>query len=350
MRILSIGTDRKLFEPGSTVFERQTAYAEKLGEIDTIVLTSKGYSAARFGRLSVTPTNSSSKLLYFNDAWKITRKLALPDVITTQDPFETGLIALWIARRLRVPLHVQVHTDFASREYARHSLRNWIRQRIAWYVLRRAARIRVILGRTADDIAAAGLKAPITVLPIFVDIPKFGMIPRTKHPRWKIALLSVGRFEKEKHFEISIQALAAARKAGHDVGLTLVGEGREQQHYYRFAQRLRVADRLEMVGWRHGLTEYYSTADIVIVPSYYEGYGLAIIEALAAGIPVMSTDVGVAREAGAMVFSANEIPHALVRWIENGPRKGVLATQPYETFEEYVGKYCADIAATKKGA
>jgi glycosyltransferase involved in cell wall biosynthesis len=219
---------------------------------------------------------------------------------------------------------------------------------MAWYVLRRAARIRVILGRTADDITAAGIKAPITVLPIFVDIAKFGMIPRTKHPRWKIALLSVGRFEKEKHFEVSIRALAAARKAGHDVGLTLVGEGSLQQHYYRFAQRLRVADRVEMVGWQHSLTEYYSTADIVIVPSYYEGYGLAIVEALAAGIPVMSTDVGVAREAGAMVFNAREIPHALVRWIENGPRKGALATQPYQTFEEYVEKYCADIAATAR--
>ena len=112
---------------------------------------------ARFGALTVIPTNSSSKLSYGLDAWRITRKLAKPDIVTTQDPFETGLIALFIARRLKVPLHVQVHTDFASREFARHSFRNWLRQRVAWFVLKRAARIRVILGRTADDIAAAGI-------------------------------------------------------------------------------------------------------------------------------------------------------------------------------------------------
>jgi len=348
MRVLSIGTDRKLFEQGSTVFERQTAYAENFGEVDTIVLTTLRYSPERFGSLTVIPTNSSSRLFYFYDVWRITHTLAKPDVITTQDPFETGLIALFMARRLKVPLHVQVHTDFASHEFARHSFRNWLRQRIAWFVLKRAARIRVILGRTADDIAAAGVTAPITVLPIFVDTAKFGTIPRTKHPRWKIALLSVGRFEKEKNFEVSIAALAAARKSGHDVGLTLVGEGSLRQRYYRYAQRLRVADRLELVGWQHNLTNYYSTADIVLVPSHYEGYGLVIVEALSAGIPVLSTDVGVAREAGAMVFSAKEFPHALVRWIENGPRTASLATQPYKDFQDYVSKYCLDIEATKE--
>src|SRR5262249_6816028 len=160
---------------------------------------------------------------------RIVKKLAKPDLVTTQDPFETGVIALIIARSLKVPLHVQVHTDFASREFANLSLRNWLRQKIAWFILRRAARIRVILGRTADDIAAAGITAPTTVLPIFVDTAKLGAIPRSKHPRWKIALLSVGRFEKEKHFEVSIEALALARKSGHDVGLTLVGEGSLRQ-------------------------------------------------------------------------------------------------------------------------
>jgi len=348
MRVLSIGTDRKLFEEGSSVFERQVAYADILGELETIVLTKGKYNSARSGKLTAIPTNSSSKFLYFRDVWRIVHTLARPDVITSQDPFETGLIALFLARRLKVPLHVQVHTDFASREFARHSFRNWLRQRIAWFVLKRAARIRVILGRTADDIAAKGISTPITVLPIFVDIAKFGAIPRTKHPRWKIAILSVGRFEREKHFEVSIQALAAARTKGHDVGLTLVGEGSLRQHYYRYAQRLRVADRLDMIGWQHNLANQYSMADIVIVPSKYEGYGLVIVEALAAGIPVLSTDVGIAREAGAMVFSAKEIPHALVRWIENGPRMASLATRPYKDFEEYVTKYCADIAATIK--
>ena len=348
MRILSIGTDRKLFEENSLVRERQSAYAAKIGEVDIIVFSKTKHPSVQFGNVSVASTNSYSKLLYGFDAWRIARKFPKPDVVTTQDPFETGLVALCIARWLRVPLHVQVHTDFSSREFARHSFINWLRQKIAWFVLRRAARIRVILGRTADAIRARGIATPLTILPIFVDAAKFANIPRTKHPRWKIALLCVGRFEKEKRFELAIDALAAARAKGHDIGLTLVGEGHERQTYYRYAQRLRVADRVEIVGWHNDLTKYYAEADIVLVPSRYEGYGLVIVEALAAGIPVLATDVGVAREAGAMVVTAKEFPQAILRWLENGPRKASLAQQPYKDINDYIEKYCADLSATKK--
>src|SRR6185436_4473526 len=251
MRILSIGTDIKLFEEGSLVRERQVAYGSKLGTIDIIVFSLGNRDVVLLGNVSVMPTNSHAKFLYGFDAWRIARKLSKPDVITAQDPFETGLIALFIARWLKVPLHVQVHTDFTSREFARHSFLNWLRARIAWFVLKRAARIRVILERTADDIQRRGVRAPVTVLPIFVDSARFAAIPRRKHPRWKIALLCIGRFEKEKRFELAIDALAAARAKGHDIGLTLLGGGSQRREYYRHAQRLRVADRVEILDWQN---------------------------------------------------------------------------------------------------
>jgi glycosyltransferase involved in cell wall biosynthesis len=294
----------------------------------------------------VTPTNSRSRLFYGFDAWRIAKELPKPDAVTTQDPFETGLVALFIARRLKVPLHVQVHTDFTSYEFGRHSLLNWVRQRIAWYVLKRADRIRVILKRTADDIRARGIKIPVTVLPIFVDSEKLSSLSRVKHPRWKIALLFIGRFEKEKRFELSIAALSLARSKGHDVGLILVGDGRERQKYYRYAQRLRVADRLEIAGWQNDLTKYYAEADVVLVPSRYEGYGLVIVEALAAKVPVIATDVGIAREAGAIISTPKEFPQTVLQWITSGAREGNLHAQPYANLEDYIEKYCADIAAT----
>ncbi len=346
MRVLSIGTDRRLFEEGSAVRERQTLYADKFGSLDIIVFTrGKETKTAEFGAVQVVPTNSTSKWMYWLDAWLIAKNIQKPDVVSSQDPFETGLISLFIARRLKVPLHVQVHTDFTSRAYARHSLKNWLRVRIVWFVLRRATRIRVILDRTAHDIRIRGLQAPVTILPIFVDAAHFAAIPRTKHARWKIAMLAIGRFEKEKRFTLAIEALSVARLKGHDVGLTLVGEGSEKSTYYRYAQRLRVADRLEIVEWQHDLAKFYSEADIVLVTSRYEGYGLVIVEALAAGVPVLSTDVGVAREAGAIVTTPKDFTKTLLQWISNGPRKSTLAQHAYRDISEYVERYCADVAA-----
>jgi glycosyltransferase involved in cell wall biosynthesis len=354
MRVLSIGTDRKLFEEGSLVRGRQKSYARRLGTLDIIVFTLRRSSLAQgeratFGTVTAIPTNSWSKLQYGFDAWRIAMNLDTPDVITSQDPFETGLVALFVAWWLGVPLHVQVHTDFMSRAFSRASFANWLRAYIAWFVLRRAARIRTILYRTAEEIRARGITAPIATLPIFVDTERFAAIPRSKHPRWKIALLCVGRFEKEKRFEIAIDVLAAARTQGHDVGLTLVGEGSLKSRLYQYAQQQRVADRLEIVGWKNDLARQYAEADIVLVPSHYEGYGLVIVEALAAGIPVLATDVGVAREAGAIVVLAEKFPQAFAQWIKDGPRKATLAQKPYTDLEEYVRLYCEDIESASRG-
>ena len=349
MRVLSIGTDRKLFEEGSAALARQKLYADKLGQLDIIVFTKDGpLKITEVGSLHIIPTNSRLKLLYGFDAWRIARKLPRPDVVTVQDPFETGLIGFFIAHSLRVPLHVQVHTDFTSRAFARSSFQNWIRQKMAWFVLKRAVQIRVILERTADEIRAHGVTAPVTVLPIFVDVERLSKIPRTKHPRWKIALLCIGRLEKEKRFEIAIDALAAARAKGHDAGLTIVGEGSERSVLESRARELGLSNRVEFVGWQNDLTKYYSEADIVLVPSRFEGYGLVIVEALAAGIPVLSTDVGVAREAGAIVVSKKEFSQSLLRWIQDGPRKATISDYPYASLEAYVSHYSLNIADSMK--
>ena len=55
-----------------------------------------------------------------------------------------------------------------------------------------------------------------------------------------------------------------------------------------------------MEGWRSDVVSYYKTADVFFQTSLYEGYGLSAVEANVAGCPVVSTDVGVASELGAV--------------------------------------------------
>src|SRR3989344_1421965 len=152
MRVLSIGTDRNLFEEGSASRTRHEAYTQQLGALDIIVFANGDRELAHSGALSVIPTNSVSRLLYGFDALRIARKLPKPDVVTVQDPFETGIIGWLIARRLNVSLHVQIHTDFLSPEYARLSTLNRMRVWIAGFVLRRAARVRVVSERVKKTI------------------------------------------------------------------------------------------------------------------------------------------------------------------------------------------------------
>src|SRR5690606_10213044 len=116
------------------------------------------------------PTASASRFLYGWDAIRIARSLPRPDVITVQDPFETGFVGIILSVLLRAPLHVQIHTDFLSPYFGSVSLFNRVRAAIAGIALNRAKRIRVVSERIKRSLEEKyQLKAPVTVLPIYTD-------------------------------------------------------------------------------------------------------------------------------------------------------------------------------------
>ncbi len=354
MRVLQVGADRSkrgiLFRD-SPAFKRQEAYAKKFGNLDIIGFSRKndGVDVISSGTLTVHPTNSSSRWNYMLDALRLAKKLPRPDVVSAQDPFETGFAAWLIAHHFKVPLHIQVHTDFLSEEYVRAPI-DHIRRLLARFILNRAARIRVVSERVQKSLETCfHIMKPIAVLPIFADVQRMQDAPpdavlAERFKQFKTKLLVVSRLESEKNVELAIRSFAQTHKSDLWACLIIVGDGSEKQRLEASAKELDVSGRVFFEGERDAAA-YYKLADVVLVPSKYEGYGLVIIEALAAGKPVLSTDVGIAREAGAIVTTSDKFAGALADWFKNGPRTGELKNYPYKNFDEYVEKYCNDIAA-----
>lgn len=353
MRVLQIGADRSkrgiLFR-NFPAFARQQAYAKEFGRLDIIGFSLRADNAEPIedGCLTVYPTNSRWRIAWPFDAYRIARSLQKPYVVSVQDPFETGIIGWLVARRFRVPLHVQVHTDFLSPAYARHSLLNRARVLLGGFVLRRAAGIRAVSERIKRSIMEKyHLRAHISVLPIYVDTARFAhAVPdptlAARFAAFSKKLLVVSRLEREKHVGLALEAFASAAPSGSC--LIVVGAGSEGAALRSLAASLGVAGRVFFEGTQNPAS-YYALADLVLVPSEYEGYGLVVVEALAAGRPVLSTDVGIAREAGAIVAEPERFTESLRQWFRSGPREGVLAAYPYRDFSEYVRAYCADIVA-----
>lgn len=355
-RLLAISADRSkrgILVPGTSAHLRQKAYAEAFGTLDCIgfSLSSDGFESVRDGSLRTHPTRSFTKLLYGLDAIVLASRLPWPDVVSAQDPFETGLGALWISRFVGKPLHIQVHTDFLSPAYARHSVMNRLRVMMAGRVLKRAARIRVVSERIKQSIEKRyRIKVPITVLPIFADVARIrGAKPTDalieRFARFNTRILFVGRLEKEKHPCLALEAFAQAAPA--DSCLIIVGSGSELEHLNQQAKQLGIEERVFFEGETDS-APYYHFSDLLLVTSRYEGYGLVLVEALAAGKPVLSTDVGVAREVGAIIASEADYAAALRAWFADGPREGILKAYPYADFADYVRQYCADIKACAK--
>jgi D-inositol-3-phosphate glycosyltransferase len=150
-----------------------------------------------------------------------------------------------------------------------------------------------------------GALAPIDVIPGGVDLDRFSPRPRTA-ARQALGLeadgkvlLFVGRIQRLKGLEVLLGAFA--RLGDLDAQLVVVGgqrgtghESREIGRVQHLAAKLGVADRTRFVGAvaHEQLPLYYSAADVTVMPSSYESFGLVAVESLACGTPVVATRVG----------------------------------------------------------
>jgi glycosyltransferase involved in cell wall biosynthesis len=85
------------------------------------------------------------------------------------------------------------------------------------------------------------------------------------------------------------------------VGLVIVGSGSEESELKNLAQKLGIENAVIFEGWQNNLASYYKTCDCFLVTSWYEGYGMTLVEAAAVGTKIVSTDVGIAKEVVAEV-------------------------------------------------
>lgn len=312
MKILSIGTDRKLFVHGSAVAKRQIEYAQALGEMHIIVFAKRelGFSYVQIApNVFLYPTNSSSRFGYLSDAYKLGKGILSqvyfgPTVLTTQDPFETGFVGVLLRKFSKLPLQIQIHTDLWSTEFRYHTLLNWIRVTFfASFVLRRASQVRVVSQKIGQDVIV-NVKLPwkrVFVLPVFVDVMQYADTPiikdlHTTYSDLSLIVLMASRLTKEKNIRLALRAFKRVVKRYPKAGLVIVGDGPERTKLERFVRFHRLSRNVRFEPWQKDMISYMKTTDIFLNTSNYEGYGMTMIEAGAAGCALITTRVGVGQD------------------------------------------------------
>jgi glycosyltransferase involved in cell wall biosynthesis len=142
-----------------------------------------------------------------------------------------------------------------------------------------------------DVILELGVEAKrIHLIPNGVDVPAFAVGMPFPHPRPYI--LSVGKFKPHKGFDILLRAYA--RLHNPPVDLLMAGHGRQQHELMALAQQLGIGARVRFVGFVTGQEKInlYRSATVFVCPSRREPFANVILEALAAGLPVVASDVG----------------------------------------------------------
>ncbi len=312
MKVLMISTDRNIFDEKSEARQRMIEYGGLVEELHIIIFTKRKHQipSTKFQENSnvfLYSTNSRTKLFYVFDALEIGKKILDYKgqwLITSQDPFETGLAGWLIARKAKIPLQLQIHTDFLSPYFVRHSVLHRLRVWIAKFLIRRANCIRVVSERIKNSLLQViGRKpqAKIVVLPIFVDVEKTKNAPvsidlHKKYLQFDFIILMASRFTKEKNISLAIETMWKIVRQYPKTGLVIVGSGPEETNLKSQISNLKVNGNIKIENWTNDLTSYYKTADLFLLTSNYEGYGRTLIEATAAGCNIISSDVGIADE------------------------------------------------------
>ncbi len=118
------------------------------------------------------------------------------------------------------------------------------------------------------------------------------LIPGNRSSGTSKKFLAVGRFSRlHKGFDLLIEAFRIFAEHNKEWTLDIVGEGVEEPLYRKLIKQYQLEDRVHIHPFTTSIQEYYSDAQVYVLSSRWEGFGLVLVEAMAHGLPVVSSDL-----------------------------------------------------------
>ncbi len=148
-----------------------------------------------------------------------------------------------------------------------------------------------------ETLSCCDIHTDIEVIPNFIDTTRFQRqnkehFKRALCPGGEKLLVHVSNFRPVKRTTDVVQVFHRLRSEGHAVKLLLVGDGPDRVPAERMARQLGVYENVRFLGKQEPVEEILSIADLFLMPSGSETFGLAALEAMACEVPVVASDIG----------------------------------------------------------
>jgi glycosyltransferase involved in cell wall biosynthesis len=281
------------------------------GEQVTLIAPGYGSEAREPGVIRVpahtVPLDPEDRLMQRSVALRLTDRLRdeAYDLVHIQTPFAAHYVGIELARRLQLPCVATYHTFFEEYlfHYVRFLPRSWLRALARNYSRDQCNALdAVIVPSTAmhDVLLRYGVHTPMHVLPTGIPLRRFrggdGLAFRAWHgiaPHRPLALY-VGRVAGEKNIGFLLHAVRRALQDVPELLLVVSGDGPALGSLQRNAFQLGVQDSVLFIGYLDRdmeLPHCYAAADAFVFASQTETQGLVLLEAMAAGVPVVALSV-----------------------------------------------------------
>jgi glycosyltransferase involved in cell wall biosynthesis len=190
-------------------------------------------------------------------------------------------------KRLVVTWHEVWGQDYWRQYLGPVGLLAWL---IEWLAMRAPDHIIAASAQTAERLSAAtNGRAKLTVAPNGIDLDTISTCPRSGDP---VDVVAVGRLIEHKRIDLLLEAIAELHASGYPVTCRIIGDGPDNSALHAQAESLGLTSAVE---FRHDVREQkdlyglMKSARVFAFPSAREGFGIAVLEAIACGLPVATT-------------------------------------------------------------
>jgi glycosyltransferase involved in cell wall biosynthesis len=244
------------------------------------------------------------------------RRVDLVRVFTTRwiTPWAIRRFTSWLQREQIAAVHSQTHHAhiFATKSAQSLGIPSVVHQQKTLQQLppRRARLFRACLERASHVVALSAQTARDMVRTFALPAEKISVVangiersdfqPAADRaalrrelglPETGLLVGSVGRLHQHKSHETTVEAVALARKQGVEVTAVLVGEGAQREALERLARERGVANTIIFAGAQRPVAPWIQALDLFVLPSVWEGQPLAMLQAVACGLPVLASNI-----------------------------------------------------------
>ena len=207
-----------------------------------------------------------------------------PDVVQSH-MFHTNLYTMVAARLAKVPIRI-------TTEHGKNLWKNNIHHFIERHLISPLATVRVAVSKDIRDIRVQTRDVPghkIVVIPPCVSVPAQGVEYKQRNP---VRIGAVGRMVSAKDYPTLLKAFSKVLKEGLPAELLFLGDGPERPRLEELADSLGVRNQVRFLGFQTDVQSWLRKFDLIAFSSVREGIPVAMLEAMAAGVPVVATRAG----------------------------------------------------------
>jgi len=149
----------------------------------------------------------------------------------------------------------------------------------------------LVIAASEPVASAFSERFPETPVALVENFGRLWFAPVRAAPHRPLRIGALGRLHANKGFDVLIEAAGLLRDQGFDFELHIAGEGDERPKLQAKVEQLNLQDWVAMPGWTDNPSAFLGQLDLFVMSSRVEPFGLVLIEAMAAGVPVVSTDI-----------------------------------------------------------